>query len=237
PRRAGVSSFGISGTNAHIILEQADPETSAAAPSASDPVTVLDSPVVPWVVSGRGEAALRAQAGRLAGVVAGVDPGAVAAGLVRGRAVFEDRAVVLGADADELVAGLAEVASGGGVTGRAEGDGRVVFVFPGQGSQWVGMARELIAASPVFAESIAACERALAPYVEWSLGEALDDARLLERVDVVQPVLFAVMVSLAAVWRSLGVEPAAVVGHSQGEIAAAAVAGALSLGDAARVVA
>ncbi|WP_374204240.1 type I polyketide synthase [Streptomyces sp. HPF1205] len=235
PRRAGVSSFGISGTNAHVILEQA-PEPVVVEPA--DGAVPLDmGGLVPWVLSGKGEAALRAQAERLAGAVAGVDPGAVAAGLVRGRAVFEDRAVVLGADADELVAGLAEVASGGGVTGRAEGDGRVVFVFPGQGSQWVGMARELIAASPVFAESIAACERALGPYVEWSLGEALDDAGLLERVDVVQPVLFAVMVSLAAVWRSLGVEPAAVVGHSQGEIAAAAVAGALSLGDAARVVA
>jgi acyl transferase domain-containing protein len=189
------------------------------------------------VLSAKGESALRARAVRLAGAAEAVEPGAVAAALVRGRAVFEDRAVVLGADAGELVAGLGEVAAGGGITGRAEGDGGAVFVFPGQGSQWVGMAAGLMSASPVFAESIAACERALAPYVDWSLAEALDDAALLERVDVVQPVLFAVMVSLAEVWRSLGVEPAAVVGHSQGEIAAAAVAGALSLEDAARVVA
>jgi polyketide synthase 12 len=99
------------------------------------------------------------------------------------------------------------------------------------------MARGLMAVSPVFAESMVACEEALGPFVDWVLGEALDDVVLLERVDVVQPVLFAVMVSLAAVWGSLGVVPAAVVGHSQGEIAAAVVAGGLSLGDGARVVA
>ncbi|KYF99535.1 hypothetical protein BE20_03230 [Sorangium cellulosum] len=115
-----------------------------------------------------------------------------------------------------------------------------MFVFPGQGSQWVGMARALLASSVVFRDEIAACERALAPHVAWSLGAVLrgdgDEATLLGRVDVVQPVLFAVMVALAALWRSIGVTPDAVVGHSQGEIAAAYVAGALSLEDAAKVV-
>ncbi|MCT2588340.1 acyltransferase domain-containing protein, partial [Actinophytocola gossypii] len=117
---------------------------------------------------------------------------------------------------------------------------RVVFVFPGQGAQWAGMAVELLDTSPVFARRMGECADALGPYLEWSLLGVLrgvDGAPPLERVDVVQPVLFAVMVSLAAVWESAGVCPDAVVGHSQGEIAAACVAGALSLGDAARIVA
>ncbi len=116
-------------------------------------------------------------------------------------------------------------------------DGRSVLVFPGQGSQWVGMAAELLAESEVFAGRMAECEQALEPYVDWSLTEALGSERLLARVDVVQPVLWAVMVSLAEVWRSFGVVPDAVVGHSQGEVAAACVAGGLSLDDGARVVA
>ncbi|MBI0299888.1 SDR family NAD(P)-dependent oxidoreductase, partial [Streptomyces sp. PRKS01-29] len=117
------------------------------------------------------------------------------------------------------------------------GDGRAVLVFPGQGSQWVGMAAGLVESSPVFAERLGECAAALAPFVEWSLVEVLGDPVALGRVDVVQPVLWAVMVSLAELWRSYGVEPSAVIGHSQGEIAAACVSGALSLEDAARVVA
>src|SRR6185503_8618114 len=114
-----------------------------------------------------------------------------------------------------------------------------VFVFPGQGAQWERMALELIDAAPAFADAMRACGAALSEHVEWSLADVLRGAAgapPLERVDVVQPALFAVMVSLAALWRSFGVEPTAVVGHSQGEIAAAHVAGALSLADAARVV-
>jgi acyl transferase domain-containing protein len=123
--------------------------------------------------------------------------------------------------------------------GRANVAGKVVFVFPGQGSQWPQMAQGLLASSPEFRASIEACDRAFAEHVDWSLLAVLagqDSAPSLERVDVVQPALFAVMVSLAQLWRSLGVKPDAVIGHSQGEIAAAYIAGALSLGDAARVV-
>ncbi|MEV6401323.1 acyltransferase domain-containing protein, partial [Streptomyces sp. NPDC051907] len=145
-----------------------------------------------------------------------------------------------GGDRDRLLDGLTALATGTEaphlVTGRAT-SGKTVLVFPGQGSQWVGMARGLSGASPVFRERLVECAVALSPYTDWSLLDVLDGDGPLERVDVVQPALWAVMVSLAALWRSVGVVPDAVVGHSQGEIAAAVVAGALSLDDGARVVA
>ncbi|MFD5433996.1 type I polyketide synthase [Kitasatospora sp. NPDC127067] len=160
------------------------------------------------------------------------------------RAALPSRAVVLGAERAELLAGLQALADGESaanlVRGEAAGGTGVVFVFPGQGSQWAAMARELLDASPAFRQRLEQCEAALAPYVPWSLSEVLGgapDAPDLSRVDVVQPVLWAVMVSLAEAWRSVGVRPAAVVGHSQGEIAAACVAGGLTLEDGARVVA
>ncbi|AJC56292.1 type I polyketide synthase [Streptomyces sp. 769] len=245
PRRAGVSSFGVSGTNAHAILEQAPPvdEEPVATPASAAPVGAVPG-VVPWVVSGKTEAALRAQASRLLSYVDAtpeLNPADVGFSLAAGRAAFEHRAAVVGADLAAFRGGLAALADAtaapGIVQGVAGAGDRAVFVFPGQGSQWVGMAAELLDSSPVFADSMRACAAALAPHIEWSLLDVLADAEALERVDVVQPVLFAVMVSLAALWRSYGVEPAAVVGHSQGEIAAACVAGALSLEDAARVVA
>ncbi|VVJ20832.1 Modular polyketide synthase [Amycolatopsis camponoti] len=224
PRRAGVSAFGISGTNAHVILEQA--------PEAAPPVDALPTTVGTWVLSARSEAAVREQAAALAETEHGVAE--VGWSLAGTRPAFEYRAAVVG-DRDELLAGLRELAAGGPVsTGTA---GETVFVFPGQGAQWVGMAVGLLDESPVFAERIAECAAALAPYVDWSLTEVLSDAEALERVDVVQPVSWAVMVSLAALWRAHGVEPDAVVGHSQGEIAAAVVAGGLSLEDGARVAA
>ena len=203
-----------------------------------------DAGVVPWLVSGRGEAGLRAQAGRLAGFAAGrpgLDVAAVARALAVSRSQLEDRAVVLGASTEELAAGLRAVAAGqpaaGVVTGTAAG-GKVVFVFPGQGGQWPGMAAGLAAGCPVFAARLAECEQALEPYTGWRLGRVLaGDGPGLDRAEVVQPVLWAVMVSLAAVWQAAGVVPDAVIGHSQGEIAAATVAGVLSLQDAARVVA
>ncbi|MFS7879763.1 type I polyketide synthase, partial [Streptomyces asiaticus] len=243
PRRAGVSAFGISGTNAHVIVEQAPEEDVAAASS-------VVGGVVPWVVSGRSVEALRGQAAALAEWVGGaseLSPVDVGWSLVTARSVFEHRAVVVGDDRAELLAGVEALAGGGshpgvvwsGVAALA-GDVGPVLVFPGQGSQWVGMGAELLGVSPVFAGRVVECERALEPYVDWSLSDVLcgaEGAADLGRVDVVQPVLWAVMVSLAAVWAGYGVRPAAVVGHSQGEIAAAVVAGALSLEDGARVVA
>ncbi|MBL1097639.1 type I polyketide synthase, partial [Streptomyces coffeae] len=244
PRRAAVSSFGVSGTNAHLILEQG--------PETDEPVAVggCTGGVVPWVLSARSAEALRGQAAALAGRMAqDIEAGPVEVGwsLITTRAVFEHRAVVLGTDREELVAAVEALAAGdahpgvmtSGVT-VATGDIGPVLVFPGQGSQWVGMGAGLLDVSPVFAERVTACERALAPYVDWSLTDVLRGAEGAAdpgRVDVVQPVLWAVMVSLAAVWAGHGVRPAAVVGHSQGEIAAAVVAGALSLEDGARIVA
>ncbi|WP_301549382.1 type I polyketide synthase, partial [Planomonospora parontospora] len=240
PRRAGVSSFGISGTNAHVIIEEAPPV------EAEEPAGRVDPPVVPLIVSGKSTEALRAQAVRLADrIEADPELAPVDAGfsLTAGRTAFEHRAAVIAEDREGLLAGLR--ALGGGepaanvVRGRADTAGRTVFVFPGQGSQWVGMAVELLDSSPAFAAEIQACADAFEEFVDWSLVDVLrgrDGAASLDRVDVVQPVLFAVMVSLAALWRSLGVAPDAVVGHSQGEIAAAYVAGALTLRDAARVV-
>ncbi|MGW7426629.1 SDR family NAD(P)-dependent oxidoreductase [Streptomyces sp. NPDC054813] len=243
PRRAGVSSFGISGTNAHVIVEQ-PPEVVPEAP-ASAPDRAVRSAPVPVVVSGQTAAALRAQAARLAAHVES-EPGAALADLARAaattRAALPHRAVFTATDRTDLVRGLRALAADEETPGLARGvadvDGRTVFVFPGQGAQWAGMAVELLDSSPVFAERIAECAAALDEFVDWSLpgvlrGEAGQPG--LDRVDVVQPVSFAVMVSLAALWRSFGVEPDAVVGHSQGEIAAACVAGALSLRDAAKV--
>ncbi|MFD8498154.1 SDR family NAD(P)-dependent oxidoreductase [Amycolatopsis sp. NPDC059657] len=232
PRRAAVSSFGISGTNAHVILEQPPAEPTR------------ERPVLPLVLSAKTEAAVREQAAQLgAHLEREPDLDLADAGftLVTGRARFDHRAAVVGRDRDEFLAGLRALASGktaaGTAVGRTHGSSQPVLVFPGQGTQWVGMAVELLRSSPVFAEQMAACERALGEFVDWSLTEVLADETALERVDVVQPALWAVMVSLAAAWRAHGVSPAAVVGHSQGEIAAATVAGGLSLSDGARVVA
>ncbi|MFE2110764.1 SDR family NAD(P)-dependent oxidoreductase, partial [Kitasatospora sp. NPDC059463] len=235
PRRAGVSSFGISGTNAHVIIEQPPSADREGVPA--EPVTGAGV-VVPWVLSARSAEALRAQAERLGGWLAdrpGADPVAVARTLASGRAALEHRAVVSGRTVAELVDRLGEVA--GGESAAVSGSG-AVFVFPGQGSQWAGMAAELLDVSPVFAGAIGECAGVMDPLTDWSLLEVLRDGSgaLLERVDVVQPVLFAVMVGLARWWESCGIRPAAVIGHSQGEIAAAHVAGLLSLEDAVRVV-
>ncbi|HEX6354482.1 type I polyketide synthase [Actinophytocola sp.] len=243
PRRAGVSSFGISGTNAHLIIEEAPLDEARPVPGE----TPADG-VVPLVVSARSAGSLAGQAGRLAAFVEGdVSLTGVAGALASGRAVLGERAVVVAGSRDEAMAGLKALARGedapGLVTGRMPASGppgKLVWVFPGQGTQWVGMGRELLDTSAVFAERIAECAAALEPWVEWSLEDVLSgdaEHELLDRVDVLQPACFAVMVGLAAVWASVGVVPDAVLGHSQGEIAAACVAGALSLEDAARVVA
>ncbi|UED83923.1 type I polyketide synthase [Streptomyces profundus] len=215
PRRAGVSSFGASGTNAHVIIEQPAPQPEP------EPRPESGTPA-PLILSAATAPALDQLLAEARALPATLDVGW---SLAKGRAALGERAVVLGS---EVVRG-----------GVAPGAGRAVFVFPGQGSQWLGMAEELLDASPVFAARFEECGEALSSFVEWSLVEVVrsDDDEWLGRVDVVQPVLWAVMVSLAEVWRGYGVEPAAVIGHSQGEIAAAVVAGGLSLVDGARVVA
>ncbi|MEU6076604.1 SDR family NAD(P)-dependent oxidoreductase [Micromonospora sp. NPDC047074] len=237
PRRVGVSSFGISGTNAHVLIEE-PPAVAAAAESAPP----AEGPTA-WVLSARTEAALRDQAVRLREHLAdGYAEHDVAHALATTRARLPHRAVLVG-DRAELAAALDALADGGAagnlVTGLAEVGERTAFLFPGQGSQWLGMAAELLDTSPVFSARMAECAAAVDRHTDWSLLDVLrgvPGAASLERVDVVQPALFAMMVSLAALWRSHGVEPAAVVGHSQGEIAAACVAGALTLEDAALVV-
>ncbi|MDM3973058.1 type I polyketide synthase [Mycobacterium marseillense] len=237
PRRAGVSSFGISGTNAHVIIEAVPAQPTREAGPAQ--------PVVPWVVSAKSATALAAQAARLAEYLRARDELDVAdvGWTLAGRATFEHRAVVMATDRDRLLAGLDELANddpaGTILRGTATPAGKTVFVFPGQGSQWLGMGIELLDSAPVFAQQIQACDEAFSEFVDWSLTDVLRGAAGapgMDRVDVVQPVLFAVMVSLAELWKSVGVNPDAVIGHSQGEIAAAYIAGALSLRDAARVV-
>ncbi|MFD5423400.1 SDR family NAD(P)-dependent oxidoreductase, partial [Streptomyces sp. NPDC127069] len=215
--------------------------------------------LIPWPLSAKTPAALAAQAARLRAHLAALPgaPGApartavdIALSLATTRTAFPHRAVLLAPDRaglDRALDALADAEPGAPapagtdvVRGTADDTRQAAFVFPGQGSQWAGMAVELLDSAPVFAERIRQCEEALAPHVDWSLTEVLraaPGAPGFDRVDVVQPVLFAVMVSLAELWRSHGVHPAAVAGHSQGEIAAAAVVGALSLEDAAKVVA
>ncbi|MGQ4478332.1 type I polyketide synthase [Streptomyces sp. SAS_276] len=241
PRRAGVSSFGVSGTNAHVILEQ-EPPADELPPGQG----VLGG-LVPWVVSGRSAAALDRQARALRDFAAAddtLDVSDVGWSLVSGRQRFEHRAVVLGRGRDELLSGLTAVAERVDATGTIRGAagqlGGTVFMFPGQGSQWAGMGRQLYDAFPAFARTMEDCATALSEWVDWSLLDVLrgvEGAPGLDQVDVVQPALFSVMVSMAELWRSWGVKPGAVVGHSQGEIAAAHVCGALSLRDAAKIVA
>jgi acyl transferase domain-containing protein/aryl carrier-like protein len=241
PRRGAVSAFGISGTNSHVILEQlapAEDETTEGHASGA---------AVPWVLSAKSEAALRAQATRLREHVEArpeLSTTDIGYSLITARDTFVHRAVVTASDRHGYARGLRALADGisdaGLIRATASSRGNTVFVFPGQGSQWPGMGRELFAASPVFREHIEACAEALAPHVDWSLIDVLNGtpgAPSLDRVDVVQPALFAMMVSLAALWRLYGVTPMAVAGHSQGEVAAACVAGALSVTDAAKVIA
>jgi acyl transferase domain-containing protein len=245
PRRAGISSFGLSGTNAHLILEQAPPR-SAASTETDRQDTVLGA--VGWVLSGREEGALRAQAARMRDHIER-DPGlgVLDVGLsLASRSQLEWRAVLVGDSREQLLHGLGALAGAQradrAVVGRVGDieDGRAVFLFGGQGSQWQGMAVGLLDGSSLFASHLRTCEDALAEHVDWSLEAVLrgqPGAPPLDRVDVVQPTLFAVMVALARLWQACGAQPAAVVGHSQGEIAAAHIAGGLSLEDAARIVA
>ncbi|MGP4029182.1 type I polyketide synthase, partial [Actinomadura sp. 3N407] len=241
-RRAAVSSFGISGTNAHVVLEQAPEEDAADTGAAGD-----GEVTVPWLLSAPSEHGLGDQAARLLRFI-DADPDASVADIGRAlattRASFARRAVVSGTDRATLRTGLDALTSGASApnvtVGTARDRGKVVFVFPGQGSQWVGMAAQLMETSRVFREEVLACADALQPHLDWSVRDVLrGDAETAgsHRSDVVQCTTFAVVAGLGALWRSVGVEPDAVMGHSQGEIAAAYLCGALTLSDAARVVA
>ncbi len=278
PRRAGVSSFGVSGTNAHVIVEQAPEETPGepsgrtshrvAATTATaegeagetqaeerEPGSGPLAGAIPLPLSAKTEDALRESAARLATHLRQNPDQSLldtAYSLATTRTPFKHRAVAVAGERDELLASLDALAAGasaGGPSGAPlhliEGQRRTataqgpVFAFGGQGSQYARMALGLIEASPVFAKSIEQCEAALDPYVDWSLTEVLreEDGKWMGRLDVVQPALFATMVSLARLWEACGVKPSLVIGHSQGEVAAAHIAAALSLEDAARVIA
>ncbi|MEV6109185.1 type I polyketide synthase [Streptomyces sp. NPDC051940] len=239
PRRAGISSFGLSGTNAHVIVEQAEEEQPAEEAPSTPPA------VVPWVVSAYGPEALAETAGRLASVaVAGRErPVDVAYSLATGRARLEHRAAVAVADGAEAGRALAALAAGdpasGVVTGRVVTGGKTAALFTGQGAQRLGMGRELYATFPVFAAAFDEVCGALDAHLERPLRDVVwgEDPAVLEGTGFTQPALFAFEVALWRLVESWGVRADAVAGHSIGELAAAHVAGVLSLEDAARLVA
>ncbi|MCA9699961.1 MAG: type I polyketide synthase, partial [Myxococcales bacterium] len=258
PRRAGISSFGISGTNAHVIVEEAPEPTnptvatddaprssanaspSRASSSASSPSA---SPIL--VLSARSPEALRAQARAWAPRLKTQPLDALARTAALGRAHLEHRLAFVGDDAERGAEALRRFAAGADeveaiVHGHGRpGEGRLAFVFPGQGGQWVGMSRSL-RREPAFAEALSACAAALVGELPCGLEELLDapdsDPRWA-RIDLLQPAIFAVQVALARQWQAWGVEPAALVGHSMGEVAAAVIAGGLRLEDGAAVIA
>lgn len=238
PRRAGVSSFGMGGTNAHVIVEE-----PPAAPES--PVATRDDAVVAWVLSARSAEALANQAARLLEHVRTHEELAVADvgwSLATTRSVFEHRAVLVGGEREKFVRGLTGLAAGqpgSAVLGRACPVGKTAFVFPGQGSQWLGMGAALYERFPLFANAFDEAARALDRHLRIPLKRVMwgGDAALLQNTEFAQPALFTLEVALAALWQSWGVVPDVVLGHSVGEITAAYVAGVLSLADAARVVA
>ena len=239
PRRAGVSSFGISGTNAHVILEQ-PPAVARAASRDGAPG------VVPWLLSARSADALRAQANRLVPYVDAGEPLDVAFSLATTRSAFEHRAAVLGRTPAELRQGLRAVADDVPAAGVVRGEasqGKLAFLFPGQGSQWVGMGRGLYEEFPAFAGAFDAACAALDAHTSGPLKPVLwaepgqDSADLLDRTANTQVALFAVEVALFRLLESWGITPDLVLGHSAGELAAAHVSGLLTLADAAELVA
>ncbi|MFD0360146.1 HAD-IIIC family phosphatase [Nocardia sp. GCM10030253] len=241
-RRAGVSAFGLSGTNAHLILEEAPPEPIVVPDTSADQRSVSLLPI-----SARSQASLHGQAERLLDLVIAdprLEPGPVARALALQRTQFERRAVVVAADRDEMVAALRDLVDGGSSANVVVGAGAVLtnaktaFVFPGQGTQWVGMARDMLAHSEEFRAEFEQCDKAFGAHTGWSLVDKLTTMTTTDLDDfpVVQPLLFATMAALAATWRAAGVIPDAVIGHSQGEVAAAYCAGAIELSDAARII-
>ncbi|CAN5733999.1 type I polyketide synthase [soil metagenome] len=243
PRRAGVSSFGVSGTNAHIVLEQA-PDRLVAKSAAA----VRDTPPAAstLVVSGKSADRIAALAGVLADWLAG--PGAqvpladIAHTLNYHRTRYPRFASVCARDHTHAVAGLRALATGESAVGLVPphvgpcGPG-TVFVYSGQGSQWAGMGRQLLADEPAFAAAVAELEPDFVAQVGFSLQDALESGRTLAGIEQIQPVLVGVQLALTALWRSYGVEPDAVIGHSMGEVTAAVVAGALTPAEGLKVIA
>ncbi|MEV4583194.1 SDR family NAD(P)-dependent oxidoreductase, partial [Nonomuraea jabiensis] len=236
PRRAAVSSFGISGTNAHVIIEQGDP----AAPAPRDDANL---PAVPWLISARTPEALAGQAERLASwATPDIPVAAAGAALAAERSVLEHRAVIVGRERDDLLAGLRALAGGPAAPGVLTGSGpagRLALLFTGQGSQRLGMGRELAAAFPVFDEALEQICALLDPHLPHPLREVMftDPGGVLNETGLTQPALFAFEVALYRLLESLGVRADVVVGHSVGEIAAAHVAGVFSLADACTLIA
>lgn len=234
PRRGAVSSFGISGTNAHVIIEQAEP-------AQDEPLAPVEPPVYAWPVSADAPDALAAQAQRLADRVDfSVSPADIGFSLATTRSALDHRAVVVGSGRAELAAGLTALATGAdtaGVVHGRRGSGRTAFLFTGQGAQRAGMGTELARRYPVFAEAFDAVCAGLDPHLDRPLRTVIDDAEALERTGFTQPALFAVEVALYRLLESWGARPDQLLGHSIGELAAAHVAGILSLDDASTLVA
>ncbi|MEV7547054.1 SDR family NAD(P)-dependent oxidoreductase, partial [Streptomyces sp. NPDC089915] len=250
PRRAGVSSFGVSGTNAHVVIEQPAPH-GAPEPHPGPEDAPAPGTALVWPLSAKDPAALRAQASGLHAHLTthpDLHPLDVALSLAP-RAGLDLRSAVVGTDREELLNGLEDLVAGRptataflrGETpqGTPVGGSRTAFLFSGQGSQRLGMGRELHAAYPVFADAFDAACAALDPHLELTLKGVVfgDDAELLNRTAFTQPALFAVEVALFRLLESWGVRPDFLAGHSVGEFAAAHVAGVLSLEDAAKLVA
>ncbi|SEO46972.1 type I polyketide synthase [Amycolatopsis saalfeldensis] len=232
-RRAGVSSFGISGTNAHVIVEQGDP-APALPESATDPAPVT------WLLSANGPEALRAQAGQLAAFATDASPDEIGFSLATSRTRAEYRAGVVAADRESAQRALAEYAAGrnpAAVVEGVAGEGRTAFLFTGQGAQRAGMGAELAAAYPAFGAALDVVAAELDKHLDLPLRSLLGDAGKLDRTGYTQPALFAVEVAVFRLLESWGVRPDYLLGHSIGELAAAHVAGVLSLEDACTLVA
>ncbi|MFY2859629.1 beta-ketoacyl synthase N-terminal-like domain-containing protein [Mycobacterium sp. THU-M104] len=238
---AGVSAFGFGGTNAHVVLTEAPQVRDAARPGAEQGASPDRAELLP--LSARSPEALAALAGRYESALASGTRLAdlcYTAGARRGH--YEYRLSVVADCAAAMSESLAAYRQGRSRAGLSAGQCRpgrqpdVVFVFSGHGAQWHGMGRRLQVEEPVFGDALATCDRALQPYLGRSVLEALAGDEDLTEVGAIQPAIFAIQVALAALWRSCGVEPSAVVGQGLGEVAAAHVAGALSLDDAARVI-